>query len=493
MTVRVRLTLWYSALLVLLVVAFAAASYAYLKRLELNRIDSTLHEQSEIVTQAMLSFGSPHATVDSLDLPRVLGAIHDLRARGIRAWIFDEGGTLVISTAQVQEGEGPGEERDVLGDTLSSSLLASIARRHAPVRSTVAAGVDGARISASPLPVALGNGMILVSYPLADLARLLARARAAAVLAILASLIVSLLAGYLLARNSMAPVSAMSGRAEVIGAANLHERIPVHNERDELGALAMTFNGLLDRVSTTLDQQRRFMADASHELRTPVAIMRGEADVVLRSDDRSPSDYREALVVVRDAADRLTHTVNDIFLLARVDAQQVPTTAAPLYLADLVTDACRAMRSIADRRDISIDCVADVDAPYIGDEQLLQRLVTNLLDNAIKYSADGGVVSVRFGRAPAGFELAISNGGPGIPPDARAHVFERFFRASLARTGGVSNAGASGSGLGLSIARWVANLHEGTLELTEATNTRTTFTLRLPLEPVLEGASQSRR
>jgi heavy metal sensor kinase len=488
MTVRVRLTLWYSALLVLLVVAFAAASYAYLKRLELNRIDSMLHEQSEIVTQSMLSLSGPRVSVDSLDMPRVLGAIHDLRARGIRAWVFDESGKLMLSTAQVQEGEGPGEERAVLGDTLSTSVLANIAMRHSAVRTTVPAGAGGARVAALPLPSALGNGTILVSYPLADLARLLARARAAAVLAILASLVVSLLAGYLLARNSMAPVAAMSARADVIGAANVHERIPVHDARDELGALAMTFNRLLDRVASALDQQRRFMADASHELRTPVAIMRGEADVVLRSEDRSPSDYREALVVVRDAADRLTHTVNDIFLLARVDAQQVPTTVGPLYLDELVTDTCRAMRSIADRRAITIDCVANADAPYIGDEQLLQRLVTNLLDNAIKYSPNAGAVSVRFGRARTSFELAISNGGPGIPPEARDHVFERFFRANSARTGGATNAAASGSGLGLSIARWIAELHGGTLELTEASDACTTFTLSLPLEPVLEPA-----
>jgi two-component system OmpR family sensor kinase len=488
MTVRVRLTLWYSALLVLLVAAFAAASYAFLERLELNRIDSMLHEQSEIVAQAMLSIGDRRVSVDSMDRPRVLSAIHDLRARGIRAWVFDEEGKAVLSTAQVQEGEGPIEERQVLGDTVPRALLATIARRHTQTTLTVPAGADGARLVASPLPRALGNGMVLVSYPLTELARLLARARDAAALAVVAALLLSLLAGYVLARRSMAPVAAMSSRAEAIGASNLHERVPVHDARDELGALAMTFNGLLDRVSLALDQQRRFMADASHELRTPVAIMRGEADVVLRAEDRSPGEYREALVVVRDAADRLTHTVNDIFLLARVDAQQVPTTPAPLYLDDLVTDACRAMRSIADRRSITVDCAAAAEAPYVGDEQLLQRLVTNLLDNAIKYSPDGGVVTVRFARGPSTFELAISNSGPGIPPEARAHVFERFFRANAARTASASNAAASGTGLGLSIARWIAELHGGTLELTEATSARTTFTLRLPHEPVLESA-----
>jgi heavy metal sensor kinase len=486
MTVRVRLTLWYSGLLVGLVVAFAIASYVYLRRLEVGRIDSTLHEQSEIVTQAMLALGDGRTSVDSLDVPHVLGAIHDLRARGIRAWVFDENGVVRLSTGQIQEGEGPAEEREVLGDTLPSELLRGIALRHTPVTMDVPAGEYGARLGASPLPRALGHGMILVSYPLADLARLLTRAREDAAIAIVASLLLSLFAGYVLARNAMAPVAAMSSRAEVIGATNLHERVPVHNPHDELGVLATTFNGLLDRVSDALDQQRRFMADASHELRTPVAIMRGETDVALSAAERSPREYREALVVVRDAADRLTHTVNDIFLLARVDASQVPTTPAPLYLDDLVSDACRAMRSIAERRRISIECTASGESPYVGDEQLLQRLVTNLVDNAIKYSPDGSVVSVCFRRAASAFVLAISNGGPGIPPEARPHVFERFFRADAARTATANVASTSGTGLGLSIARWIAELHGGTLELTESTNTRTTFTLQLPLAPVLQ-------
>ncbi|HEY9228213.1 MAG TPA: ATP-binding protein [Gemmatimonadaceae bacterium] len=485
MTVRTRLTLWYSALLALLVFGFAVASYAYLKQLELDRIDSTLHEQSEIVTKAMLSVAPLRGGVDSMGTPSVLGAIHDLRARGIRAWVFDERGTLVLSTAQVREDEGPEEEHEVLGDTLSSALLRQIAERRTPGTFVVPAGEHGARLTASSLPGALGNGMLLVSYPLADLARLLARARSDAAIAILVSLVVSLFVGYTLARNSMAPIAAMSARAELIGATNLHERIPVHNARDELGGLATTFNGLLDRVANTLDQQRRFMADASHELRTPVAIMRGEADVVLGSEDRSPQGYREALVVVRDAAERLSHTVNDIFLLARVDAKQVPATPAPVYLGDLVADASRAMRSIAERRGITIDCVTSVDASYVGDEQLLQRLVTNLIDNAIKYSADGGIVCVRFDRTASAFELAISNGGLGIPPEARTHVFERFFRVDAARAVATNTLSGSGSGLGLAIARWIAELHAGTLELTEATNTRTTFTLRLPLEPAL--------
>jgi signal transduction histidine kinase len=277
----------------------------------------------------------------------------------------------------------------------------------------------------------------------------------------------------------------MSRHADRIDAERLHDRLPVANPHDELGVLATTFNKLLDRVALAFEQQRRFMADASHELRTPVAIMRGEADVVL-SDERRPREaYRDALVVVRDAAGRLTRTVNDIFLLARVDAKQVPTTPVPLYFDELVAETCRAMRSLAAQRSITLRCEpTSGEIPYVGDEPLLERLVMNLVDNAIKYSDDEGTVSVCLAKTRDGIVLTVANGGRGIPPAARPHVFDRFYRADEARThDGVLH--GSGSGLGLSIARWIAELHGGRLELTEASTTKTVFTLALPLDPAL--------
>jgi signal transduction histidine kinase len=388
----------------------------------------------------------------------------------------------------VQEGEGPEEEISVLGDTVPLALLRRAAQRHTAMVTEVPAGDHGtARLLTTPLPGNVGEGVLLVSYPLREVAALLARARFHATLAILAALIVSLVAGYFLARNAMRPVAAMSNRAALIGAANLHERVPIHNPRDELGILATTLNGLLDRVAEALDQQRRFMADASHELRTPVAIMRGETDIALGSATRSAEEYREALTVVHKAAIRLGHTVEDIFLLALVDAKEAPVVPAPIYLDDLVADACRAMRSLAEGRGITIDCATSAEAAYVGDEQLLQRLIANLLDNAIKYSPPGGSITVRFDRTGDWYALSVSNGGPGIPPEAREHVFDRFFRLDSARTVSIGTHGrVTGSGLGLPIARWIAERHGGTLELSESTEARTSFTLRLPVEPVLE-------
>jgi heavy metal sensor kinase len=419
--------------------------------------------------------------------------MHDLRARGLRAWVVDAAGGAIFTTAMVQEGEGEAEERRVLGDTLPTAELVAagrFARTHV-VQRTVATKSARARLYGAPLPAALGAGAVLVSTSLADLDALLAHARVAAVAAILVALLLSAIAGYVLALKSLSPVAAMSQQADRIGGANLHERLPVTNPYDELGRLATTFNRMLDRVDNAFAQQRRFMADASHELRTPVAILRGEADITLSSEERSREDYHGALVVVRDAADRLSRTVNDIFLLARVDASQAPAIAEPLYLDELVADTCRAMRSLAAQRSITLACSASDEISYVGDTALLERLVMNLVDNAIKYSDDGGTVRVRMDHAGEWIRLTVENGGRGIPVEAQTHVFDRFYRVDAARTHtDRGEQASSGSGLGLAIAKWIAELHGGGLELTASGPGRTVFTLRLPLAPTVhDGAA----
>jgi heavy metal sensor kinase len=385
----------------------------------------------------------------------------------------------------VHEGEGEAEERQVLGDTIPTATLRSAAASVSPALlwRTIPTPSGGVRLFAAPLPADVGPGAIVVTQSLRDRQELLEHARDAAIVAVALSLVLSALAGYVLARHSLAPVAEMSRHADRIGAANLNERLPVANAHDELGTLAGTFNALLDRVSAAFEQQRQFMADASHELRTPVAIMRGEAEVALGSDAGTRDEYRDALTIVRAAADRLTRTVNDVFLLARVDAGQVPTTPTHLYFDELVAETCRAMRSLAKPRGIELVVNTGGEVPYVGDEMLLERLVMNLVDNAIKYSNDGGTVELSLASAPSGICLTISNTGDGIPDHARAHVFDRFYRVDASRTHAFVSQG-SGSGLGLSIARWIAELHCGRLELTEASANATVFTLHLPVQPV---------
>src|SRR5580704_1069606 len=189
---------------------------------------------------------------------------------------------------------------------------------------------------------------------------------------ILVGLVLAGTCGYFLARKSLAPVVAMGEHARRIGAINLHERLPVLNANDELGQLATIFNELLDRLDQSFDRQRRFMADASHELRTPVAILRGEAEVALSRPDRKPEEYRESLAVLRAESQRLTHIVEDLFTLARADAGQHPLSPHEFYLDELVADCTRTTRTLALAKHITLACDAVQEMPINADETLLR-------------------------------------------------------------------------------------------------------------------------
>jgi len=287
--------------------------------------------------------------------------------------------------------------------------------------------------------------------------------------------------GYFLARKSLAPVVAMSTQAGRIGAANLHQRLAVQNERDELGHLAQSFNSLLDRLSESFERQRRFMADASHELRTPVAILRGEAEVALSQQARSLEEYRESLGVLHHEAERLTHIVEDLFTLTRADAGQYPLQPRDFYLDELVAECVHSARTLALAKKISLNFEEASESPIRADESLLRRMILNLLDNAIKYTFEGGRVTVTCRRAADQYVLSIADTGGGIPADLQLRIFERFFRADKARSRAENDGG--GAGLGLSISRWIAEAHYGRLELTHSDSAGSTFTAYLPVPP----------
>ncbi|MDB4949664.1 MAG: hypothetical protein JWM27_2313, partial [Gemmatimonadetes bacterium] len=364
-----------------------------------------------------------------------------------------------------------------------AAVAAALARAPAgrPALLTLADDEGGYRVYAAPADLPGERLIVAAGQPLAERQESLEGVRTTFAVAIPLALLLAGVGGYLLARRSLAPVVAMSVQARRIGAANLHERLPVPNPRDELGRLATVFNGLLARVGDTVEQQRRFMADAAHELRTPVAILRGEADIALSRGERPPAEYRDALGVVADESRRLSRLVDDLFLLARADAGQQPLVPTELYLNELAGECVRAMRTLAAARDVRLACEAPGDLPLRGDDALLHRLVLNLLDNAIKHSPPGSRVALTLHAAPGGYRLAVRDSGPDIGPEVRARLFERFFRADPARARGAPSTTA-GAGLGLAIARWVAEAHGGTLALSPADGRGNEFALFVPAE-----------
>jgi two-component system, OmpR family, sensor kinase len=279
--------------------------------------------------------------------------------------------------------------------------------------------------------------------------------------------------GYLLATRGLAPLVAMAGQAQHITDKNLHERLQVAGAATELSQLAGSFNGLLERLDRSFETMRRFAADASHELRTPLSVIRGEADVAL-SKQRPAEEYRESLEVVRDEARRLSRLVDDLLHLARADAGRQPVSVEEFFLNDLLADCCRSLQQTAAKKRIELICMAPAQVLFRGDQDLLRRLVVNLLDNAIRYTPDGGAVSVALENQGPDIRIVVSDTGIGIPAECAEHVFDRFYRVDQARSRGDGE-----FGLGLSIAKWIAESHRGTLELSRTSELGSTFTVSL--------------
>ncbi len=318
---------------------------------------------------------------------------------------------------------------------------------------------------------------VIGSYPLRDEEAVLGRIRTGFILAVPILLALAATGGFLLAKRGLRPVAEMGARAAEISASTLHERLPVTGG-EELVGLATVVNALLDRLQQSFEQQRRFMADASHELRTPTAIVRTEADVTLARPHREEGEYRAALEVVRDSSQRLTRIVDDLFLLARADAGQLQLRRAPLYLEELVDESARAVTQLAAARGVEVAVRSLTPAPFTGDADLLGRVLLNLLDNAIRHAPAGSRVELAM-ESLAGSQCAVRviDHGAGVPAEAQGRIFDRFVRAETAR-----ESGSGGAGLGLAIARRIAELHDGTLVLESSGPGRTVFRLTLPVD-----------
>jgi len=478
-SVRVRLTLWYAGVLAVVLIVLAFATYFILRQSTAQRADSNLTELGDAFLTTLRAEMKDEAGPETLKRA-AMEAIIEHRFRDHIYVVLDPTGALVVSSRDLPAAipSASQEESSRIVDSDSFRALVEASSRADRLLQNVKGEKGGYRGYARHF---VENGQtytMIVLQSLHSQKQMFEELAQTFALVIPIAVLLASAGGYFLARKSLAPVVAMSTQAGRIGAATLHERLPVKNEKDELGHLARSSNQLLDRLDQSFDRQRRFMADASHELRTPVAILRGEAEVALARPDRKPEDYRESLAVLRAESQRLTHIVDDLFTLVRADAGQYPLSPHDFYLDELVADCTRTTRTLALAKRITLKCDAAQELPIHADEPLLRRMILNLLDNAIKYTPEGGRVSV-VGRRDAGeYALSVTDTGPGIPVELQPRIFERFFRADKARSRAETDGG--GAGLGLSIARWIAEAHHGRLELTRSDASGSTFTAYFP-------------
>lgn len=458
-SVRVRLTLWYVLVFGLLLAAFSTFVYLVLSQTLYARLDQSLLNAVHVVAG---EFRSESAENEEGAVSGAAQALTELRMPGIYLAIFD-GQRLLASNFD-------GDQQITIPNELLSAKPGD-----QPIYQTIQDyQEEGARVAVISSHTNGKDYLIAAAEPLHDLEEQLESIRQIFYLGFPFSLLVGGIGGFILAKKSLAPVVAMSNQAQRISARNLHERLNVGNKPDELGHLARVFNDLLSRLDSSFEGMRKFMADASHELRTPLSIIRGEADVAL-SQDRDATEYREALTIIQDEAKRLSRIVDDMMALARADVGQRPLQIAEFYLNDLVEECCRAARVLALREGVSLTLEPTADIAYRGDEDLLRRMLLNLLDNATKYTPSGGSISVRIMIESGHINIVVSDTGIGIPANSAPHVFERFFRVDKARS-----RADGGSGLGLAIAKWVAEAHKGSIDLASSPGHGSKFTVSLP-------------
>jgi len=454
-SVRIRLTLWYAGVLAVSLIAFALLVYYAAANVFYQRQDEALRSTAETVASAYMQELEEEQSISKANevvlaemvFPNRYVEVTDASGRAV-AWSANlTGRVLAISPA-----------------TLASARQ----------QKTSFAVISSLRVAVVPLSLNQELGYAAVAEPLSVIDEGLRRLRRDFFAGVPLILLLASMGGYFLARKSLSPIALMNRQTQRITAENLSARLDVMNERDELGGLALTINKLLARLENSFTEQRRFVADASHELRTPLAVLRGETEVSL-AQSRSTDEYKASLNLIKDEAERLSRIVEDLFVLARQPAEHRAVSRQPVRLDKLVEECGRAAQVLAAQKSLKLTVAPGTPLSLNGDDELLQRMILNLLDNAVKYTPAGGEISVELKPSNGDARLTVRDNGIGIPAKDQPHVFDRFYRVDKARSRALG-----GAGLGLSIARQIAEAHGGTVSV-ESSGGGSVFTVELPV------------
>ncbi len=454
MSIRTRLTLWYTAVLAIFIVVLGIIVYAVLAFNLVAGLDRTLRDTAnQVISTARVR---PFFDVQVVTIPEL-----DVFGSNVYIEVLDADKELVSKSGNLQRFTRPLDETGLL----------AVEEAHQPVTRNVYTGRAHLRVLTVPLMVSDQLiGYLQVGTPRGQVDQALQQLLVVLVVSGLGAILAAAIVGRLLAAHALRPIDTITQTAWAISRADdLDKRIPQMGPQDEVGRLARTFNLMLDRLEELFRAQQRFIADISHELRTPLTAIRGNVDLMRRIkclDELS-------LDAIQAESDRMIRMVGDLLLLAQADAGQ-PIRREKVELDTLMLEVYRQMRPIAEGIELSIG--EEDQAVILGDADRLKQLLINLVDNAIKYTPKGGKVTLGLRRDQNWAVLTVADTGIGIPAHDLPHIFDRFYRVDKARS-----RAAGGTGLGLSIVKWIVQAHSGRIDVQSEIDKGTTFIVSLPL------------
>lgn len=466
MSIRLRLTVWYTTVLATVIILFGVALYSLLTFTLLNSIDRQLEATASRVAESARLGLSLFSLETVLDVPE----LNVLATPGLYLQVYDADSGQILRSETLGEGSLPLEE-DVLAGALSGQSA----------RQTLHVGGARLRLFSTPLTIdGRVEGIVQVGTSLSQVDQTQRQLLGILVAGGVAAIVTSAGLGALLARAALRPIDEITQAALSISRTeDLSRRLEVSGPADEVGRLAATFNEMLARLEALFHTQRRFVADVSHELRTPLTTIQGNIDLLRRGAAQDPQAQRETLAAIEGEVSHMSRLVEDLLLLARVEAGFRLETK-PVELDTLLLAIYRQARVMSNGVEVRLG--HEDQAVVIGDADRLRQLLLNLVDNALKYTPPGGRVTLSLYHDPEWVRLTVTDTGFGIPaqdlqpgPSGQPLIFERFYRADPARS-----RRHGGAGLGLSIAQWIAQAHGGKITVESTAGKGSTFTVWLP-------------
>ncbi|MCX7966425.1 MAG: ATP-binding protein, partial [Syntrophorhabdaceae bacterium] len=444
--IKWKLTLWYSLILASILVVFSSGVYIYFKNSLQKSIDTKIKSIADVLSSAMVE---THGASVFNNFERYLENVLGKKPKGKFIQIMDSSGRIGAKMSDMETETIPTSfsalEKALKGEVIYETIETPTKER---IRTVIVPIIEKDKDRVTSI--------VQVGTSLEDFDETMRRLLIIFLISIPTSIAITTVSGYFLARKALKPVDKIRRAAIKISSSNLDERIDIGGKRDELGRLATTFNDMIERLKDSFQRINQFSIDVSHELKTPLTILKGETEVALRKE-RTADDYKKILKSNLEEIDRMTKIIDDLLLLSKAESNNILINKEDIAIKDLIADICMNMENYAKNKGVEL-VLGNIDEVNLkGDEIKLRRMLSNIIENGIKYNSEGGKVEVYSALNDGYINIYIKDNGMGIPESDIKFIFDRFYRGDKSRRR------ETGSGLGLSISKWIAEAHNGTI------------------------------